>query len=79
MSKEVVEAIQDLTRVLIALNGKFTSKSDAIRQLHELAIPASRIASILAMPPNDVNSAISKAKKKRAAKADVEESKNGEG
>jgi hypothetical protein len=63
--KEVVEAINDLTRVMIALNGKFDSKSDAVRKLHELAIPSPRIAAILAMVPADVASIISKAKKSK--------------
>lgn len=64
---DVVEAIQDLTRVTIALSGNFSSKSDAIRRLHSLSIPASRIAAILAMPVGDVSSAISKLKKKQNA------------
>ena len=63
--REVVEAVQDLTRVTIALSGNFQSKSEAVRRLHELAIPPSRIAAILAMPVRDVSSAIAKEKKKR--------------
>jgi hypothetical protein len=65
--KETVAAINDLTRVLIALSGKFESKSDAIRQLNELGIPPTRIAAILAMEVKDVTSVISKAKKTKAS------------
>jgi hypothetical protein len=61
---EVVAAIQDLTRVTIALHGSFGSKAEAIRRLHELSIPSGRIAAILAIPQGDVTSAIAKAKKK---------------
>lgn len=63
MSDPVVEAINDLTRVTIALSGSFSSKSDAIRRLAELSIPPSRIATILAVKINDVTSVLSKAKK----------------
>lgn len=61
---DIVAAIQDLTRVTIALHGGFGSKAEAIRRLHELSIPSGRIAAILAIPQGDVSSAISKAKKK---------------
>jgi hypothetical protein len=63
MSSEIVDAINDLTRVTIALHAKFESKSDAVRRLHDLSIPAARIAVILAMPSADVRSAISKARR----------------
>lgn len=59
----IIDAINDLTRVTIALHGNFTSKSEAIRRLNELAIPSNRIAAILAMSPGDVASAIAKARK----------------
>jgi hypothetical protein len=62
---EVVAAINDLTRVTIALHGGFGSKAEAIRRLHELSIPSGRIASILAIPQGDVSSAIAKAKKRK--------------
>jgi hypothetical protein len=61
--KETVAAINDLIRVVIALSGKFGSKSDAIRKLNDLGIPPTRIAAILTMEPKDVTSVISKAKK----------------
>ncbi len=60
----VVEAINDLTRVTIALSGKVNSKSDAIRKLIELSIPPSRVAAILAMPLKDVTSLLAKDKKR---------------
>jgi hypothetical protein len=66
MSQEIVDAVNDLTRVTIALNGKFTTKSEAIRALYSLAIPSGRIASILAMKQPDVASAIAKFKRKGA-------------
>jgi DNA-directed RNA polymerase specialized sigma24 family protein len=69
MSNEVVDAINDLTRVTIALNGNFASQAEAVRKLSELAIPSGRIAAILAMSQNDVASIISKAKKKPTGKA----------
>jgi hypothetical protein len=67
MNEEIVEAINDLTRVTIALNGAFSSKSEAIRQLHELSIPSGRIAALLGMKQNDVTSSISKLKKGKPA------------
>ncbi len=62
--KDVVDAVNDLTRVVIALSGKFETKSDAVRALHALAIPSPRISAILAMRVEDVSSVISKHKKK---------------
>jgi hypothetical protein len=64
MNEEVVEAIHDLTRVIIALDGKYNTKSEAVRGLHELGIPASRIAAILAMRGPDVASVLVKHKKR---------------
>jgi Arc/MetJ-type ribon-helix-helix transcriptional regulator len=65
MSDAIVEAIQDLTRVTIALSGNFVSKSEAVRKLVSLSIPSARIAAILAMPVTDVSSIIAKDKKKK--------------
>jgi hypothetical protein len=62
---DVVEAIQDLTRVMIAINGQFESKSESVRRLSDFAMPPSRIAIVLAMKPNDVTSVLAKAKKKQ--------------
>jgi hypothetical protein len=77
---DVVDAIQDLTRVLIATSGRFETKADAIRQLHELSVPSSRIAAILAMKSADVASTIAKHKKKaqgKGGKADKGDGDNG--
>jgi hypothetical protein len=68
--EDVVAAIQDLTRVTIAVSGQFESRSEAVRKLHELSIPASRIAAILAMEVKDVTSAISKHKKRNAKQSE---------
>jgi hypothetical protein len=65
MSQEVVDAINDLTRVTIALHGQFTTRAEAVRRLNDLAIPSGRIAAILAMPVGDVASVIAKAKKRK--------------
>lgn len=64
MNEAVVEAIHDLTRVIIALDGKYATKSDAIRGLMELGIPSGRIAAILAMRQADVASVLAKDKKR---------------
>jgi hypothetical protein len=58
------EAIYDLARVIVAVSGKFESRSEAVRKLHEYSIPPARIAAILAMKPNDVTSVLAKAKRK---------------
>jgi hypothetical protein len=62
--QEIVDAINDLTRVTIALSGKMTTKSETIRKLNELAIPPGRIAAILAMKTPDVSSVIAKERKR---------------
>ncbi len=61
---EEVQAIRDLTRVMIALNGKYKTKAEAVRGLYELSIPSARIAAILAIPAKDVASQLAKDKKK---------------
>lgn len=68
-SDDLVDAIQDLTRVVLAASGNFTSRSEIIRKLSDLSIPPSRIARLLNMPAKDVTSALAKAKKsgKKAA------------
>ena len=63
----IVEAIRDLTRVTIALSGKFETRADAIRKLLALAIPPSRVASILAIDIKVVTSIQAKDKKKLGA------------
>lgn len=69
----IVDAINDLTRVTIALGGGFGSKSEAIRRMSELSIPPSRIAAILAMPSKDVSSVLSQEKKRKAKKEKPDE------
>jgi hypothetical protein len=60
----VVDAVHDLTRVLIATQGNFGSRSDVVRRLAELSVPPARIAAILALPQNQVHSVLTKARKK---------------
>jgi hypothetical protein len=60
----VVDAVNDLTRVVIAIQGNFGSKADIVRRLADLSIPPIRIAAILAMPQNQVHSVLTKARKK---------------
>lgn len=74
--EDVVAAIQDLTRVTVAVHGNFATKSEAIRKLHELAIPAPRIAAILAMKTSDVSSALAKAKRKSVSDSPSQEDGN---
>lgn len=63
---DLLLAVRDLTRVMLAVNGEVTNKSELIRKLHLLSIPPTRIALILGMKPKDVTSALSKAKKTEA-------------
>ena len=79
MSDQVVEAIHDLTRVMIALHGSFNSKSEAVRRLDELSIPPARIASILAMEAKDVRSALAKARKRSGKASAVGEAAGADG
>ncbi len=65
----VVEAIHDLTRVTIALSGKFETRAEAVRRLNELSIPQTRIAAILAIQLKDVTSVLAKAKKRAVKEA----------
>ena len=62
-TRAVVDAVLDLTRVTLALSGKFKSKSEASRLLSDLTIPPVRIAAILGIPGSDVRSAVAKGKK----------------
>lgn len=60
----VVDAVNDLTRVVIAIQGNFGSKADVVRRLADLSIPPVRIAAILAMPQNQAHSVLTKARQK---------------
>lgn len=64
---DVVQAIRELTRVMILLNGDFDSQADAVRQLAEMGIETGSIAAILDMESKNVSSIINRARK-RAAK-----------
>lgn len=69
----IVQAINDLTRVTLALHGGFGSKSEAVRRMSDLAIPPARIAAIMAMPTKDVSSILSQDKKRKAKKEQADE------
>lgn len=69
-TQAIVDAVTDLTRVTIALHGEFKTKSEAMRRLSALDIPAVRIAAILAVPPADVRSALAKERKRVTRSAD---------
>ena len=73
----VVDAIHDLTRVLIATQGQFDSKADTVRRLADLSIPPSRIAAILAIPQNQVHSVLTKARKRTKSEDMKSEEGNG--
>jgi hypothetical protein len=70
-TQAIVDAVMDLTRVTIALNGEFKTKSEAMRRLSALDIPPVRIAAILAVPPADVRSALAKERKRVSRSGDV--------
>lgn len=69
---DLLDAIQDQSRIMIAFRKEFSNTTDASRRLADLGIPPSRIASLLGKPVSHVTSALSKARKK--AGADVAES-----
>jgi len=73
----VVDAVHDLTRVLIATQGNFESKSDVVRRLADLSIPPARIAAILALPQNQVHSVLTKARRKTKSANLPNEGQNG--
>ncbi len=66
--QDIVDAINDLTRVILATGGKYKNKSEAIRSLNDLSIPNTRIASIFAMQTKDVASVLAKQDKKKTNK-----------
>jgi hypothetical protein len=78
MSKEIVDAINDLTRVMIALNGKFETKAEAVRKMNELSIPPARIAAILAMDLKAVHTVLTRLRQSKA-KGDKSDAGPGEG
>lgn len=66
-AQAIVDAVLDLTRVMLATSGAFKTKTEAMRILGDLEIPPVRIAAILAASPADVRSALAKARKKTRA------------
>jgi len=66
---DVVAPIHELTRVTLAVSGKFSSKSEAVRKLSELTIPPARIGGILNLQTQQVTSALAKAKSVAKPKA----------
>lgn len=61
---QLVDAIQDLTRVTIAFNGKFESKAETVRALIKLGIAPSRVAALLGIPAKSVHAELAKAKRR---------------
>ena len=67
VNNELIEAIKDLTRVLIITSAQDGSKSEMIRKLTDFSVSPTRIAKLLGMKPKDVTSVISKVKKSKTA------------
>ena len=72
-NNELIEAIKDLTRVLIITNQEDTSKSEIVRKLNDFSVSPTRIAKLLGMKPKDVTSIISKGRKIKKPETIVEE------
>jgi hypothetical protein len=64
---DVLDAIQDQSRIMIAFREDLSNKTDAARRLADLGIPPSRVAILLGKPLSHVTSALSKARKKAGA------------
>ena len=65
---DIVDAIRDLTNVLIVIQGDFGSRAEVIRELGQV-IPPTRLGAILGVPPKDVTSVLSRARKKKRGAA----------
>jgi hypothetical protein len=63
---DLLDAIQDQSRILIALHEDFQNTSAAAKRLVELGMPPSRVASLLGKPLSHITSALNKARKKSA-------------
>lgn len=63
---DLLDAIQDQSRIVLALQGNFAGPSDAARRLVDLGIPPVRVAALLNKPLNHITSAMAKARKKTA-------------
>jgi len=59
--EDIINALDDLTRVTIALQMD-GNKPEMVRRLHAIGIRPARIAMFLGMPPNHVTAYIAKAK-----------------
>jgi hypothetical protein len=66
-SIDLLTAIQDLSRITIALSGKFDSKADAIRRLSDLGMSPVRVATLLAVPPTTVHAELVRTRKRKGA------------
>lgn len=62
--QDLIDVVQDLTRVTIALSGQFESRADSIRRLSELGIAPIRLAALLGAQPKDVHAELAKAKQR---------------
>ena len=60
----VIDALNDLARIVIACDDRIETKADAITRLHMAAVKPSRIAHLLSLPTKDVTSKINKLNKK---------------
>ena len=61
---DLLDAIQDQSRIMIALDGNFSNTTEAAKRLSELGIPAARVASLVNKPLTHITSALAKARKK---------------
>lgn len=63
--ESLAAAIQDLTRVMIALTADAESKASLIRRLSDLEIPPPRVAALLGVPTKQVHAELTKAKARK--------------
>jgi hypothetical protein len=62
--RDLIDVIQDLTRVTIAVSGQFESRADSVRRLSDLGIAPTRLAALLGIPPKQVHSELAKARQR---------------
>jgi DNA-directed RNA polymerase specialized sigma24 family protein len=67
---DLLDAIQDQSRILIAFQEEFANTSQAATRLADLGIPPSRVATLLGKPLSRVTSALAKARKRSGRAAD---------
>ena len=60
----LADAVCDLTRVILALQGNFPSRADAVRKLLTLSIPPVRVAKLLGVDVTAVTAIVAKDKKR---------------